>query len=255
MTTPVNDNEHTATELDGTSRVAVVTGGASGIGLAVVNMLLGAGAKVACLDRAADPQRRDDEARQDDERFMNHIVDVRQAGALASAREAVIQRWAPPDLIVISAGVYRSTPGDEEPLPLDELFDISARGVIYATRVFLADLLAAADAGRCADLVVVGAIAHEVEYTDSTVFGAAAAAVGQFTSGLRTEYQHRGLRISHIAPGYVDTPQTRPCGEDANTDAALFPADVAQVIGYALSQPKDVTIGEIVLVSTRQPWS
>ncbi|MGH8882138.1 MAG: SDR family oxidoreductase, partial [Stackebrandtia sp.] len=187
------------------------------------------------------------------ERYYPAELDVREPGALAQARQTLVDRWSAPNLIIVNAGLYRPDHATTEAVDWDELFDVSGRGVVETVRVFLPDLLAAADAGRLADLVVIGAIPSESEHTDSTIFTAAAAAIGWFMSGLRARFQERGLRVSHVAPGYVDTarPQTI---SDTDTEPqpreALRPSDFADIIGFALDQPAEVSIGEMVLVST-----
>lgn len=237
----------------GTSeRIAVVTGGANGIGHAVSRLLLDNRSKVLSIDRVpaehlgADPDR-----------FKSLTVDVRKEKALDTAREQLLSDWSAPDLVVITAGVARS---DRFTTDWDELFDVGGRGVVETTRVFLPDLLAAVDDGRVADLVVVGAMADEFSRGDSSIFAAAAAAVRYFVAGLRVKFRERGLRVIHVAPGYVDTGDAQVIDQDADDDSpprgmspeSLRPKDVAEVIQYILDQPPEVTIGEMVMVSTRQ---
>lgn len=240
-------------------RTAVVTGSGSGLGNAVCHMLIDAGSHVLAVDM--DEQGQAELAREynGNDRLRTVTRDVRERDEIKSCRAEMLEQWPRPDLVVINAGVFKPDTFDiDDDINWDDLFDSTGRSVVNSVRVFLPDLLAAADAGKAADLIVIGAIASEADYTDSSVFAAAAAAIGRFMNGVRSRFQQRGLRVAHISPGYVDTPETQAVSSDSaegNEKAeALRPKDVSDVVRYVLLQPPDTSISEVVLLTTTPPW-
>ncbi len=258
--TPSPGVSHTDSAPQGiANRTAVVTGSGSGLGNAVCRMLVDAGSRVLAIDTDEQAQAALAQEYEGNDRLRTLTSDIRGRDAIESCRAELLQTWPSPDLVVINGGVFKPDVFDiDDDINWDDLFDVTGRSIVNGVRVFLPDLLAAADDGGLADLIVIGAIASEADYTDSSVFAAAAAAISRFMNGVRSRFQKRGLRVAHIAPGYVDTPETQAVSSDSaegNEKAeALRPKDVSDIVRYVLLQPADTSISEIVLLTTTPPW-
>ncbi|GAB7192102.1 SDR family oxidoreductase [Kineococcus sp. NUM-3379] len=243
-------------------RVAVVTGAGSGIGRATAQRLLRAGARVALLGRSG-PTAEDAAAQaRADGRALWQVADVSDAYQLVEARDVVHERFGPVDLVVANAGVMSGAPfEDAVPGEWAEMIDVNLRGVLHTAQTFARDLLGAADAGRCSDLVVIGAIAGTVRYPQYAVYSAIEAAVAQLARTLRAEYGGRGVRVRNIQPGLTRTglggamsdAPTRRQWEDLRRSVPPLDADhVARTVLFTVTRPAHVNIADLVVLPTRQ---
>lgn len=201
-------------------RVAVITGASAGIGAATAHRFAAAGAAVALLGRRA--ALLDDLAAilraEHSADVLALAVDVTDTAALTAAASTIRATLGRPDLVVANAGVMLGAPFDEaDPTEWDRMIDVNVRGLLATGQVFVADLLAAAEAGRAADLVNLGSIAAEVIFADYPVYGATKAAVAQLTRNLRASLGPRGYGCAPStrpspSPSSAPTWRTRPLG-------------------------------------------
>ena len=219
-------------------RIAVVTGASSGIGAATARALTDRGARVALLARRAD--RIGDLAKE-----LGGIAvptDVSDAASVAAAVETVRHELGRPDLLVVNAGVMLAAPFDSaDPLEWQQMIDTNVAGLITTSRAFVPDLVAAAEAGRPADLIHVGSIASRQFFPGYAVYSATKAAVLAFTRALRQEYGPRGVRVRVIEPGLTASElgatmldaEARTFLADFRDQLAPIPAsDVADTIAW-----------------------
>ncbi|HVX21948.1 MAG TPA: SDR family NAD(P)-dependent oxidoreductase [Acidimicrobiales bacterium] len=191
---------------------AVVTGGASGIGLAVVRRLLDRGAAVTVLDvdgAAVDRLRRDPAA--GGGRLRAVVVDVADHDATGQAVADAASAAGRPDRLVTCAGIRGSlVPAlDTDLAEWRRLMDVHLFGTWAACHAFAAQLLDGVPAGETVDAAVVtvssmvsfgGAFATQLGY------GTAKAAVAYLTKVLAVEWAARGIRVNAVAPGFTATP-------------------------------------------------
>jgi NAD(P)-dependent dehydrogenase (short-subunit alcohol dehydrogenase family) len=195
-------------KLDG--RVALVTGGGQAIGLACVQALAEAGARVVIADRdpkiAAEGQKA--------MRAAGHAVDVIQMDVTNSAQvEAVAQDLAARnggvDILVNNAGIARSDTGAEN--VTDEhwlnVIDVNLNGLFWCCRSFGRTMLAR---GR-GSIVNVGSMSGFIvnRPQPQSYYNASKAAVHHLTRSLAAEWGARGVRVNAVAPTYIDTPLNR----------------------------------------------
>lgn len=243
---------------DLSGRTAVVTGASSGIGAATATRLAEAGARVALLARRTD--RIEALAARLD--ALAVPADVTVPASLAAAADTVRTVLGPVDLVVANAGVMLGAPFDTaDPAEWGRMIDTNVTGLLATGRAFVADLLAAADAGRAADLVHVGSIASRRQFPGYAVYSATKAAVLAATRGLRTEYGPRGLRVRVVEPGLTAS-ELGDGMQDAGSREYLaefrrqlepVPAsDLADVIAWTVGAPSRLNVAELVVVPTRQ---
>jgi NADP-dependent 3-hydroxy acid dehydrogenase YdfG len=245
------------------TRTAVVTGAASGMGAAIVELLAGSGARVALLARRADRiAGLAEKITANGGQAVAVATDVTDATAVASAAEAVHDRFGPVDLVVNAAGVMLPNPvdagRDDEWLTM---LDTNLGGVLHVIRAFTADLLDAAAQGRTADLVNISSIGAHVTFPNYAVYGATKAALTQLSAGLRTEFGPRDVRVTNIEPGltstelgdHIDNPDlSSQLGQMFGALGSLSAGEIADLVGYTVSRPRHVNLRQIVILPTRQ---
>ncbi|MER7986770.1 SDR family oxidoreductase [Streptomyces noursei] len=245
-------------------RVAVVTGASSGIGAATARRLAAGGAAVALLGRRTDRLHAlaDDLARTTPGTALPVPVDLTEPGAVDTAARTVTARLGRADLVVANAGAMLGAPfeaaGTDE---WDRMIDLNLRALLRTARAFTDDLLAAAAAGRPADLVHVGSVAGHTCFPGWSVYCATKAAVAHLTRNLRAELGPRGVRVKNVEPGVTVTELGNDMRDSAmQTTLARMRADlkpltaddIADALAFAVAAPPHVNIAELVVVPVQQ---
>ncbi|SMC53758.1 SDR family NAD(P)-dependent oxidoreductase [Kibdelosporangium aridum] len=230
--------------------VAIVTGGASGIGLATAKLLSGRGAKVAALDLKPDGLPEDIAG------FETNVTDDAQ---VKSAVDAVVERFGRLDIVVNNAGIGAigdvAANGDDEWL---RVLDVNVVGMARVARHALPHLRkspAAAIVNTCS-------IAAWAGLPQRALYSASKGAVYALTLAMAADHVREGIRVNCVAPGTADTPWVSRLLDQAEDPAAeraalnarqptgrLVSADeVANAIAYLASPLSGATVGTVLAV-------
>ncbi|WP_152363639.1 SDR family oxidoreductase [Microlunatus speluncae] len=242
------------------TRIAVVTGAASGIGSEIALTLARSGARVALLSRRADRvQDLADKIRAEGGQALAVATDV--TADLADTVDAVHTAFGRVDLLVNNAGVMLANPFTEG--RVDEwrrMIDTNLTGLLNLTRAFTADLMESGRAGA-ADLINVSSIGAHLTFPNYAVYTATKAAVTHLSANLRTEFGPLGIRVTNVEPGLVAT-ELGDHMDNPEVDAHLAawreqvpplnPADIADVVGFVTSRPKQVNLRQVMVMPTLQ---
>jgi NAD(P)-dependent dehydrogenase (short-subunit alcohol dehydrogenase family) len=189
-------------QLNVKGRAAVVTGGGSGIGNAIVKALLQAGAHVASWD-LKDSEALQALQQQYGDRLLSLQVDVADADAVKQAGEKTVSRFAKPDLIVNAAGIMYKRPLEEIELDAwDRIYNIHAKGTLLVSR-FFAPYLKQSGNGRIINIASMTAIIGLETYMP---YSSSKAAVANMTKVMAAELASYGVTVNAICPGWVETP-------------------------------------------------
>jgi clavulanate-9-aldehyde reducatase len=240
-------------------RVAAVTGASSGIGGATAIALARAGAAVAVGARRAE--RLDElvgRIESDGGRAVAMPVDVGDEDQARGFVEAANERLGGLDILVNNAGVMLLGPvAGASTDDWRTMVHVNVLGLLYCTHAAL-PLLEARGGG---DIVNVSSVAGRRASAFSAVYNATKFGVHAFSEALRQEALNIGVRVTVVAPGFVET-ELLTHNPDAVQDAAaqqkqeigdvLEARDIADTIVNAVAQPPHVCINEVVVRPTRQ---
>ena len=229
-------------------QTAVITGAASGIGLAAARRLLDQGWRVfgldvtqAALDGAADTLS------PHEGRFTAIACDVTDALRVAAVFEQIAAAAPALDALICCAGILRTGPlATMEVATFDQVFAVNTRGSWLCARAALPLLRRAAAPDKPARIVFLSSVAALRPKVDSGAYAASKAAVSQLTRVLGAELGPSGVLVNALAPGTVDTPMIQAVSDPA-TAGRYRPSgksplgriaqaeDVVDVIGFLLS--------------------
>jgi 2-keto-3-deoxy-L-fuconate dehydrogenase len=229
---------------------ALVTGGASGIGLATARFLADRGARVACLDVDVDGLP---------EPLVGVRGDVTDDDTVRSAVAAAVDRLGGLDILVNNAGIGAS--GTVETNPDDEwrrVLEVNVLGLVRVTRAALPHLRRSAHAV----IVNTGSIAAQAGLPDRALYSASKGAVHSLSAAMAADHVREGIRVCCVAPATVDTPWVRRLLNQAADPAAELAAlqarqptgrlvsaeEVAAAVGYLASPHAGATTGIVLPV-------
>jgi 2-keto-3-deoxy-L-fuconate dehydrogenase len=227
---------------------ALVTGGASGIGLATARFLAARGASVACFDIKTDGL---------DEQLFGVVGDVTDDASVRVGVAAAVDHLGGLDILVNNAGI--GAIGTVETNPDDEwhrVLDVNVVGMVRVARAALPYLRQSQHAA----IVNTGSIAAHAGLPNRALYSASKGAVQALTAAMAAD--HVGIRVCCVNPGTVDTPWIRRLlaqADDPDAELAALRArqpngrlvsadEVAAAIGYLASPLAGATTGTVLSV-------
>ncbi len=238
-------------------KVVAITGASSGIGRATAVLLAARGARVVLGARRADRLAEVAAAvGAAGGRAVHAVTDVRRRGDVAGLVGLAVDRFGRLDVLVSNAGIAPTSPLDHLRVDdWDEMLDVNVKGVLYG----IAAALPVFRRQGFGHFVHTGSTAGLITKPTMAVYSGTKAAVRAITEGLRQEAGER-LRVTLVTPGFVRTnlpdSMTDPAvaAQTAATMArmAIPPEAVARAIAFAVEQPPEVDVGEVVVRPTAQ---
>jgi short-subunit dehydrogenase len=183
--------------LDG--KIALITGGSAGIGLAVAQQLAKQGCKVALVARKQGPL---DEAVKSigADKAAAFALDVGDLAAMAALPQRVVDRFGALDILVNNAGLHHRGPFlSVDPLKLGDMVTVNLTSPVVLSRA------AAPLMRRGGSIVNVASLAGMVPMRYQVTYGATKAGLRAFSRALRDELVDQGISVSVVSPGPVDT--------------------------------------------------
>ncbi|WP_114391206.1 SDR family oxidoreductase [Notoacmeibacter marinus] len=240
---------------NGKSGTAIITGASSGIGAATARSLVAQGYDVVLTARRED--RLDMLATELGSSAMALAVDVSDRDGMSRVVAETLRHFGGVDVLINNAGTMPVASFAEADMDdWDRMIDINLKGVLYGIKAVLPHMLRQGGG----DIVSIASIAGLRATAINGVYAATKSAVRFAMESLRQETGRSAIRSTIITPGAVDTEleasvtnsNVRQALETTIDFKLLDPSAIADAILYALAQPRNVCIGEIVIRPTAQ---
>lgn len=225
------------------NKVALVTGGSAGLGLAIAQRFAAEGAHVYITGRRAEAL---DAAKAS---IAGHVTAVTADATVASDLDNVVdvirQDSGHLDVIVANAGsIERMDFGEVTEAHFDRTFDLNARGTLFTVQKALPLLRPGGS------IVLLGSITAFKGLAGSTTYSAAKAAVRSYARTWAAEFGDRGLRVNVLSPGPIDTPIIDGQAEYFRQDPAALRAHMSTLVPMGrLGRPEEIANGALFLAS------
>jgi NAD(P)-dependent dehydrogenase (short-subunit alcohol dehydrogenase family) len=220
----------TTPQLDG--RVAVVTGGSRGIGLAIARALLAQGAKVVVGGRTAAPLEDAEAELKGGDRLstmQGNVADEADANRLIAG---AVERFGGLDILINNAGVGEfANVADFSTQQWHDVIGTNLTGVFFTSRAAIPHLRQRGGGW----IINISSLAGQNPFVGGAAYSASKAGLDAFTYAMMLEVRHDNIRVSLVAPGSVQTQFSR--NPTSGADWKLSPDDVAQVVLDLLASP------------------
>ncbi|MFD3811778.1 SDR family NAD(P)-dependent oxidoreductase [Rhodococcus sp. NPDC058639] len=239
-------------------RVAVITGGASGIGLGIARHLAASGHPVALLDRNADVvHKAAADLRDHGAHVSAHEVDVVDRAAIDTALDTVRRELGPVSVMITSAGIEASAPFvDLEVQDWNRLLEVNLTGTFHSIQAAVPDMLEAGW-GR---IVTISSMSAQSGAPDRAHYAASKGGVIALTKALAFELSPRGITVNTIPPSIIDTPMAQNSVREGTLDLdaiagmtpvrrAGTPDDVGATCAFLCSDGAGFITGQIIGVN------
>jgi NAD(P)-dependent dehydrogenase (short-subunit alcohol dehydrogenase family) len=228
-------------------KVAVITGGNSGIGLATAKLFADEGAKVVLFGRDAATLNRAVEVIGPDATGVRG--DVTSGDDLAELFATARRLHGGVDILFANAGVAEFLPLSQMTAEhFDRLFDINVKGLLHTV------LKAEPVLRDGASIVLTTSGANQIGMPGSSVYAATKAAVRSFARTLSAELVHRGIRVNAVSPGPVATPIFGRMGLSSEQQHGLEAQMASQVPLKRVAQPEEIARAVLFLASAASSY-
>ncbi|WP_077529777.1 SDR family oxidoreductase [Vreelandella utahensis] len=241
---------------DITGKTVIITGASSGLGEAAARMLADKGARLMLAARREDRLKAlTDSINAAGGEASYQVADVTDRSAMQSLADQTRETYGRIDVLIANAGLMQLAPLDK--LKVDEwdaMIDINIKGVLYG----LAAVLPTMREQQSGHIINLSSVAGHTVFPGAAVYSATKYAVKALSEGIRQE-SNGEIRATNISPGAVETELTDhitdPGAQEAASElysVAIGSDAIARAITYAIEQPGDVDVNELIIRPTQQ---
>jgi NADP-dependent 3-hydroxy acid dehydrogenase YdfG len=239
-------------------KTIVITGASSGMGAAAARHLAGKGAAVVLGARRSDRiEALAAEINQAGGRATAVTTDVAKAEDLQRLLAAAIEPYGRVDVLINNAGVMPLSPMERlKVAEWDQMIDVNLKGVLYGVAAALPHMIRQ----RSGHIINLSSVAGHKLFGGSAVYSATKFAVRALSEGLRQEMATYNIRTTIISPGAVKTElldhitekDVQQANQDYVAEVGVPPETFARLVAFAINEPADVGINEILFRPTAQ---
>jgi NAD(P)-dependent dehydrogenase (short-subunit alcohol dehydrogenase family) len=231
-------------------KVAIVTGGSRGIGLAIAEKLAEMGCEVVITARKRDELEKAAQGiRKNGGKCDGVACDVSSLDDVQQLAENFGDRRKKLKIVINNAGIggFSSPLHETDPATWDKIINTNLRGVYYMIRAF-APMLIANGGG---DIVNISSLAGKNALPNGATYSASKWGLNGLSYSVAEELRTHNIRVTVICPGSVDTDLSPHTGK--NLSKMLQPADVAHLVAMVMTQAPQSFASEILLRPTQKP--
>lgn len=239
-------------------KVVVITGASSGMGEVAARHLSSLGAIVVLGARRADRiEKLAGELNENGGKALAIAVDVTSLNQVKNLVDSTVEKFGRVDVILNNAGIMPLSPMDRLNVEeWDKMIDVNIKGVLNGIAAVMPHMMEQ----KSGQIINTSSVAGHKIFGGSAVYSATKFAVRALTEGLRMEVKPYNIRTTIVCPGAVKTELLEHISEadiqQANQDyvgaVGISPDSFARVVAFAISQPEDVDINEIIFRPTSQ---
>ncbi|MBI3864732.1 MAG: glucose 1-dehydrogenase [Planctomycetia bacterium] len=235
---------HSVFDLSG--RVALVTGGAQGLGAAIARALADQGAAIALVDVQAEAvaAAAAELSRETGRAVEDHYCDTRDRAQVEGCVSRIAERFGRIDILVNNAGIHRrGTPTDFQPQDLEDVLAVNLTGCYHVAGA-VGKVMLAQQRGSVINVSALGGGLAGLGRGGS-IYAMTKGGIVALTRDLAAEWGKHGIRVNAIAPGWIRTPMTQALQNDPQRAGKVLervplrrwgePADVAGVVAFLAS--------------------
>lgn len=239
-------------------KVVIITGASSGMGEAAAKHLATLGATVVLGARRGDKiENMAKDIQETGGKALAVAMDVTNLEQVKNLVDTAVQKFGRIDVILNNAGIMPLSPMDR--INVEEwntMIDVNIKGVLNG----IAAVLPYMKEQKSGQIINTSSVAGHKVFNGSAVYSATKYAVRALTEGLRMEVKPYNIRTTIVCPGAVKTELLEHISEadiqQANKDyvgeVGISPDSFARVVAFAISQPEDVDINEVIFRPTAQ---
>jgi NAD(P)-dependent dehydrogenase (short-subunit alcohol dehydrogenase family) len=225
------------------NKVALITGGTTGIGLATAKLFQKEGAQVAITGRNPETLKAAESELGPKAAVLR--ADAANLAEIADVTDQIRKRFGRIDILFANAGIAKFSPiSDATESLFDDMFDVNVKGLYFTIQKALPLI---PDGGA---ILLNASVAGSKGYPDTSIYSATKAAVRSFGRTLAAELAPRGIRVNTISPGPISTPIFNKVGLPAEAVAGMKENFVSGVALKRIGEPDEVAQAALFLAST-----
>lgn len=238
-------------------KVVIITGASSGIGEATAIELASKGAKVVIAARREDRLKQlQAEIQTSGGQAIYKVTDVSSRQQMEELAAFAIKEFGQIDVLVNNAGIMPLSPLHNKKVEeWDNMIDVNIKGVLYGIAAVITHMRERKEG----HIINVSSIAGHLVFEASAVYSGTKFAVRAITEGLRMEEAANNIRTTIISPGAIATELLNsisdPNLKSSQVEASkigIHPASIARSVAFAIEQPADVAVNEMIVRPTIQ---
>jgi len=231
-------------------KVALVTGGARGLGESICRVLASAGATVVGADIRTELMAKSVEAiTAEGGRVRAVALDVADAASAETAIRGIVEEFGKIDILINNAGTDLTVSIEEMPVTeWDRIIDVNLRGPFILSKLVL-PLMRAAGRGHIVNVV---STAAKRAWANASAYHASKWGLLGFTHALHVEGRQVGVKVTAVICGGMRTPFLLDRFPDIDVGTLQDPRNVAETIRFVLSQPDETVIPEVMVLPMRE---